>query len=343
MKIITVSACLVVSVLADSLAARQSAPFIGSPGFGCPGSISSPSVVKDSTQQLFESAGRSPNETSSASFVFFPGNVSSPESNITWSWRVNITDVVIPEQVSPGGLHVVNEQWQLQWPEGGSLESYMARSGIDGTFSTSLCLSAGVFTLPSNVTSRIPESNRNNCSEILGSECVRGILQSGFPGCEGSGFRTPMACMDTLGVAISSSSQSTNGESMISSRLIFYVQARLTIWIRSYFTRLVLLRRYILPLYVARSAYCQRVGDLCRGQSPSEHSAATRYSSSWPRDLYRSASLPGGESRSFKWCGFAVGGQKCMDVACDCRGGICTSVRTTKTEVWPTKHRRQCA
>jgi hypothetical protein len=168
-------------------------------------------------QQLFENAGRQPNETRSASFESFPGNVSASEADATWTWSVNITDVALPEDIASSGQHEINEQWQLQWPGGNSLESFMNRSGINGNPSVSLCLSAGVFTLPSNVTSSIADADQGNCSAIFGSECAEQIIQSsGFDtDCDLKSFRVPPQCMDTLGTATSFSWQGTSGMAKI--------------------------------------------------------------------------------------------------------------------------------
>lgn len=91
------------------------------------------------SEQLLEQAGRNPNQTSSASFNFAPGN--APGDSI-WIWCVSVTDVAVPDAYyNASGLHVVNTQWDLQWPGGGSLQSFMVRAGNANKTGQGLCIS----------------------------------------------------------------------------------------------------------------------------------------------------------------------------------------------------------
>jgi hypothetical protein len=170
-------AYLCASVSAGRTSKRQTSdqiPSVGVTGAGGPGSFAGflPDELAKKEEEFFEHAGRTPNQTSSASFESFNGD--------QWSWTVNVTEAAVPyEFFNTSGLHVVNTQWDLQWPGGGSLQSYMARKGSNGT----VCFSGAQLTLPSNITDRY--SGTGNCSAVLGSECAASVLAT-FD-CPGSG------------------------------------------------------------------------------------------------------------------------------------------------------------
>ena len=179
MTLIAALSYILVSVSAGELLTRQQSNVnfaSGGEGAGIAGSIE---PFGDQSTQILEHAGRTPNKTSSASFNFFP--------NEQWTWNVNITDVAVPyEYFNTSDLHVVNTQWDLRWPGGGSLQSYMDRSGRNDT----LCLSATHIMLPSNVTKHYTAPG--NCSDVLGSECAANLFAS-------------FSCIDPPSTAISES------------------------------------------------------------------------------------------------------------------------------------------
>ena len=135
-----------------------------------------PSGVNASTQAT-ELAGRHPNGTASTTFQRLVDDTSE-----TWTWRVNITDIAVPnEPVNLGmssanfseHLHIVNTQWELQWPDGNnsseSFTDYLRRIDSRAYFN------AMILNLPSNITQAYSNQTNGNCTTILGDDCVRSI------------------------------------------------------------------------------------------------------------------------------------------------------------------------
>jgi hypothetical protein len=154
-------------------------------------------VDKPAALQAFTTAGQSPNATSSLSF------------SQSWAWRINITDLAIPNSISDlgdpsasfsKGLRVTNTQWNLQWPNNSSsptLQSYLFSQNL------SLNIAALSLSLPSNLSA--PADN-GSCTPLLGDACERAItsaltggspIQQAFPECASSiginGFTQPGA------------------------------------------------------------------------------------------------------------------------------------------------------
>jgi hypothetical protein len=117
-----------------------------------------------------------------------------------WTWQVNITDVIVPDSFlsnRTNGSQVLNEQWSLQWPGGGSWESFHERDS-PSTNGTSFEMHVVQYYLPSNITSRYSQSDNGNCSAVIGDECAQRLLARQL----GSGsLNSPSeTCADTLAV-----------------------------------------------------------------------------------------------------------------------------------------------
>lgn len=192
--IIAASAYFGTLVFANSIWTRQASGY-GYDAYFSPGSFSISTTPAE--EQLFVNAGRQPNETSSASFYFAPGNFSNSDSDATWTWRVNISEVAVPDDA---GSRVVNTQWGLQWPGAGSLHSFVERAGLVGNNHSGLCLAIARFGLPSNITSRYSQSDAGNCSAVVGSECLERFRDAWLSSdCdEAAGFSNIPECMNTL-------------------------------------------------------------------------------------------------------------------------------------------------
>lgn len=159
-----------------------------------------PGGLSNSTAAL-EAAGRHPNATSSVTFTRTDNNTLE-----TWAWSVNITDVPVPNQPddlgmpsanNSKGLHVINAQWQLQWPgdnnSSENLQAFLALRNL------SINVFAHRISLPSNITSKYTNQDNGNCSTILGDQCTQSLIQAlvagrqiGYPGLKG--------CASTLDV-----------------------------------------------------------------------------------------------------------------------------------------------
>ncbi|GIZ43918.1 hypothetical protein CKM354_000712700 [Cercospora kikuchii] len=140
------------------------------------------SVSNTSDQVLFASANQHPNLTTSASFSF--GTKQNLDDDTTWNWRVNITNVDVSplsDRLAPG-QHAANLAADLQWPGGGTFQSYLDRQ--QDKFGSpnpivqmeELCLSSSSYSLPANITSRYSGDDDGNCTNVLGQECYASLL-----------------------------------------------------------------------------------------------------------------------------------------------------------------------
>lgn len=146
--------------------------------------------------RVLETNGRTPNATTSVPFNrTYNGTIEQ------WRWRVNVTDIAVPDSISSigrndvnftQGLRVANTQWQLEWPAsvGQTLEgSLRARDGI--AYFTAL-----ISNKPWSITDGYSDDNDGDCAPILGEECVESLTEAAsrgtvlFTGLEG--------CEDTL-------------------------------------------------------------------------------------------------------------------------------------------------
>lgn len=172
------SSCLLASVSASDLWARDIAPRQSSSqgplGFLGPGSFGgflTDQQEKDS-KQLFESAGRSPSSTNSVSFDFASNSL---DGNSTWTWRLNITDIAVPDGIfDTPGMHVVNSQRELQWLGGDDHRPRANSSKAGNSTSRDMCISAAEIVAPSNITRRYSEFG--DCSAVLGNKCYSKFL-----------------------------------------------------------------------------------------------------------------------------------------------------------------------
>lgn len=145
--------------------------------------------------RVSEAAGRQPNATKSVTFPRIYNNTSE-----AWTWRINITDMAVPNRISDlglpsadfsQGLRVANTQWQLQWPgSSDSFQEFLRERNASARF-------MGIITnKPSNITDHLKDSDNGNCTNVLGDECTRSLTQAvtkdgpisyaTLPGCDSS-------------------------------------------------------------------------------------------------------------------------------------------------------------
>lgn len=149
--------------------------------------------------RVSEAAGRQPNATNSVTFMRTYNN--TPE---TWTWRINVTDMAIPNQISDlgspsanfsQGLHVANTQWQLQWPgNSDSFQSFLRERNVSVSFT------ALMTNKPSNITDRYNDADNGNCTNMLGDKCTQSLIQTAARGSP-IGFATLEGCENTLAVS----------------------------------------------------------------------------------------------------------------------------------------------
>ena len=172
-------------------ASAQNLPTYGvnKPGFG------------DSSEALAvsEKAGRTPNGTTGA----VPFNRTYNNAPESWFWRVNVTDLAVPNRPSDLGsssanssenLHVANTQWELSWPGNEtSLQEYLAARELTLSINT---LSTNK---PMNITSKYLDSDSGNCTTILGGQCVQSLMAAAMKGTIQS-YQGLAGCESTLNV-----------------------------------------------------------------------------------------------------------------------------------------------
>jgi len=145
----------------------------------------------DEGLQVFDDAGRQPNATSS---IDFERTFNSTQE--TWTWRVNVTEVAVPDNIYDigkdtanfsKGLHVANTQWQLEWPgDEETLEELLTKRNLSVTIFTYIA------NVPSNITDNYKPEDNGDCKALLGDRCVAWLSAFNSTGGEG--------CRDTLGV-----------------------------------------------------------------------------------------------------------------------------------------------
>jgi hypothetical protein len=145
-----------------------------------------------------EEAARHPNATNAVTFNRTFDN--KPE---TWTWRINITELAVPNVSWQFGNasansslnhHVVNTQWQLQWLGSNASETFR-----DFLHSRNMTASFGAYIArkPANITDRYDASANGDCTALLGKQCVES-LQSTASSRDSPSFINQAGCEDTL-------------------------------------------------------------------------------------------------------------------------------------------------
>lgn len=141
-------------------------------GVAAPGPIGTENPVG---RKIYEDAGRNPNATDEIEF-----KRTYEENEETWTWRINISEVAVPDIPTQLGRddanysmdhRVVNTQWQLGWPEteDDSFLDLLTDREIGVYFHTRILL------LPTNVTDKYDENDNGDCVPMLGEGCTQRI------------------------------------------------------------------------------------------------------------------------------------------------------------------------
>ncbi|KAF2845926.1 hypothetical protein T440DRAFT_482958 [Plenodomus tracheiphilus IPT5] len=131
----------------------------------------------DEALRIYEEAGQNPNASDIVTFAQSFNN--TPED---WKWRINISEIAVPNDLNDlglananfsEGLHVVHTQWQLEWPgEEDDLRSFIRSRNIDR-----LDFSALMARVESNLTDHFEDSDNGDCTPMLGQRCIDAIRQ----------------------------------------------------------------------------------------------------------------------------------------------------------------------
>ncbi|KAF2717704.1 hypothetical protein K431DRAFT_315546 [Polychaeton citri CBS 116435] len=161
----------------------------------------------------FIEANANPNDTRSVTFAplnqgGFQSGSNAVDESIQWTWRVNVTDVPVPdaqpaypsEQPDFVDPHIANTAYDLSWPEGANISAALNDTNV------TVCATILVgWTLP-NVTNLYTDNDTESsaCEPILGADCVTAILgasrsKSGSCQFPETPWRDIPECASTLG------------------------------------------------------------------------------------------------------------------------------------------------
>jgi hypothetical protein len=150
--------------------------------------------------RVSELAGQHPN---ASTFVTF----SRPYNNTpeVWTWRVNISEIAIPDDLADLGqpfasfsenLHAANVQFQVDWPsEDDTLQAFLTKRHMSVEFVTM------IKHLPFNVTDKYDLQNDaqdGNCANVLGQTCVDSITEMASVYPSTMNWENRVGCKDTL-------------------------------------------------------------------------------------------------------------------------------------------------
>jgi len=167
------------SELSSAVSAQQS---IGLPISGPkkPGPGDTPEAL-----HVSEAAGRHPNATTSVTFQRKYNNTKEE-----WTWRVNLTEIAVPDDISDlgspsanfsRGLRVANTQWQLEWPgssddanNNNTFEAFLQERNLNASF-TSLVVKHS-----SKIANNYDDSDGGDCEKVLGKDCTKALTEAAF-------------------------------------------------------------------------------------------------------------------------------------------------------------------
>lgn len=145
-----------------------------------------PGIVRSATPgaAIVAAAGRTPNATTNATWIAKLGN----GPIVQWTWRVNLTNVPVPNNVDDLGtpkanfsedLRSANTQYELIWPSAAagtneSLNEFLRASGTNISFNNVQ------LTLPSGA--QFTSYANGSCRSILSDECIQGLKRNAQAG-----------------------------------------------------------------------------------------------------------------------------------------------------------------
>lgn len=152
-----------------------------------------------------KAAGRHPNTTSEVTFQRATTNGAVQ----TWTWRINVTDLVLPNNIENYGLpsedysdgyHAINMQWQLEWPQSNpgsnqSLQSFLLDHGDNYFYVQAFAMIAS-----SNITKSWSSPSDGNCNSVLGDACTASLTQAAASA-EQADYYDLLGCENTFDIA----------------------------------------------------------------------------------------------------------------------------------------------
>ncbi|KAE8836604.1 hypothetical protein PTNB73_04561 [Pyrenophora teres f. teres] len=180
------------TIFALSSLAQDDSPNLPTIGTLKPGIGGTPEAL-----QVSENVGRYPDDTELVTFSRMYNGTQEE-----WSWRINVTNVPVPNEISQLGMkgadsseghQVVNVQWQLGWPNdrNTSLQQYLTERNIKASFG------AMISNKPANITKKYENDDNGDCMPLLGEQCVQSLTQSASKG-DAIHFDGLEGCADSL-------------------------------------------------------------------------------------------------------------------------------------------------
>ncbi|KAH6693922.1 hypothetical protein F5X68DRAFT_47725 [Plectosphaerella plurivora] len=140
---------------------------------------------------LTKAAVLNPNATRSISFNPYGENADGNLSDVSWTWRVNVTDIALPGvemgHETDAIPRLIATTHDFSWPDGGNISSQI---GEDVPF----CVKSGHFWsgFARNVTNAFTEDDASStsCIPALGAACVSAILDDDMLEDDGCSLRS---------------------------------------------------------------------------------------------------------------------------------------------------------
>lgn len=125
-------------------------------------------------------------------------------------WRTNVSEVSAndantsyqPNSSKILDARIINTVFDLTWPGNYSIGQALLNNNNVAPYGCILFIDG--LALPENVTSKYTAADNGSCTNVLGSDCVRGYLASivvDTPGCPSRYPNPPVSCAGTLGAA----------------------------------------------------------------------------------------------------------------------------------------------
>lgn len=162
-----------------------------------------------------KAAGRHPNVTSA---VTFDGPTVNGTQQ-TWTWRLNITDFAIPNNITEYGMpsadysdgyHVVNTQWQLEWPQGKDNSNQSLQSLLSDNGESLFYVQTFTMMAPSNITNGWTSPSDGSCNSVFGDACTTALIEQASSGAQADYYYVP-TCDSTFGIALTTPGSTGTG------------------------------------------------------------------------------------------------------------------------------------
>jgi len=140
--------------------------------------VLAPGSGDDTAKEIYATAGRTPNATSSLRFTRNDFN-----NEQTWLWTVNITDVPVPNRIydlgdptanSSENLHVINTEFQLAILE----DAYEGLQPFLESINSTLYFEALQIGYGRGVVEGYSNQTNETCASLFGEKCAQSLMEA---------------------------------------------------------------------------------------------------------------------------------------------------------------------